>query len=262
VSFLLETAVKEVRRAGGLKEVVVVRAGREEAVRAADILVALGRRANMEGLRLENAGVAVGKKGVTVDARLRTSARHIFAAGDVTGEHQFTHAAGYEGGVVVANAVFRLPRKADYTWLPWCTYADPELASIGLNESRAHAAGHEVRVVTEEFRGNDRALAEGESGGKLKLVLDEKERPLGVQILGLHAGELLGEWSAVLSGGVKLTSLAGAVHAYPTLSEISKRVDGTYLSDKIFSDKVRKILHLLFQTKGRACGPGEGAGKG
>ncbi len=258
VSFLLEASVKEVRRAGGLKEVVVVRAGREEVVRAADILVALGRRANVEGLRLENAGVAVGKKGVTVDARLRTSAKHIFAAGDVTGEHQFTHAAGYEGGVVVANAVFRLPRKADYTWLPWCTYADPELASIGLNESRAHAAGHEIRVVTEEFRGNDRALAEGESAGKLKLVLDEKERPLGVQILGLHAGELLGEWSAVLSGGVKLTGLAGAVHAYPTLAEISKRVAGTYLSDKIFSDKVRKILHLLFQTKGRACGPGPG----
>lgn len=262
VQFVLGAKVLEVRQSGGVKEVVVEQGGETRVVRGEGLLVAMGRRANVTGLKLENAGVEVGKKGVTVDERLRTSAKHIYAAGDVTGEYQFTHAAGYEGGVVVANAVFRLPRKVDYTWLPWCTYVDPELASIGMNETRAREAGLEVTVVAEEFTGNDRALAEGESAGRLKLVLDGKGHPLGVQIFGLHAGELLGEWSAVLAGGVKLTGLAGAVHAYPTLAEISKRAAGRYLGEKIFSDKVRKILHLLFQTKGRACAPAGEPGKG
>jgi pyruvate/2-oxoglutarate dehydrogenase complex dihydrolipoamide dehydrogenase (E3) component len=107
----------------------------------------------------------------------------------VTGQYQFTHAAGYEGGVVLTNAIFRLPRKADYTYLPWCTYTDPSLASIGMNEKRATAAGVTYSVWKEEFRDNDRSLAEGEETGVLKMLLDERERPIGVQIFGLHAGQ-------------------------------------------------------------------------
>jgi pyruvate/2-oxoglutarate dehydrogenase complex dihydrolipoamide dehydrogenase (E3) component len=167
---------------------------------------------------------------------------------------QFTHAAGYEGGIVVSNAIFHLPRKADYTFLPWCTYNDPELASIGMNEKRAKDAGIEYSVFTEAFGDNDRSLAEAERVGKIKMLLDKNEKPIGVQILGPQAGELLSEWVAVLNGGVKLSTVASAVHPYPTLGEINKRVAGTYLSPKIFSNKIKKGLKFFFHLKGRACG--------
>ena len=185
------------------------------------------------------------------------SQKHIFAAGDVTGEHQFTHAAGYEAGIVVANAVFRLPRRADYAWLPRCTYSDPELAGMGMNEQDAARAGVECRVWRTEFAANDRSLAEGSGEGVLKLLVDRRDRPLGVHICGPQAGELLAEWVAVAAGKVKLSTLAGAVHPYPTLAEASKRVAGDLLAPKIFSDTVRKGLSLFFDYKGRACTPGE-----
>jgi pyruvate/2-oxoglutarate dehydrogenase complex dihydrolipoamide dehydrogenase (E3) component len=123
-----------------------------------------------------------------------------------------------------------------------------------MNETVAKEAGLKYSIWTEEFRMNDRALAEGEGLGRIKLVLDEKDKPLGVQILGLHAGELIGEWVAALNGGVKLSALAGAVHPYPTLGEINKRVVGNYFSGKIFSDKVKSTLQFFFSLKGRACG--------
>jgi pyruvate/2-oxoglutarate dehydrogenase complex dihydrolipoamide dehydrogenase (E3) component len=189
-----------------------------------------------------------------VDNRLRTSQKHIYAAGDVNGGYQFTHAAGYEGGIVIGNAIFRLPRKTDYTLLPWCTYSDPELASIGMNEKAAAAANISYSVWTEKFEDNDRSLAEGEPDGKIKMILDEKQAPIGVQIVGPRAGEIINEWVAALNGKVKLSSLASAVHPYPTIGEINKRVAGTYFSPKIFSDRVKKGLKLFFNLKGRACG--------
>ncbi len=223
-------------------------------LRAEAILVALGRRANVEGLGLEAIGLAFDRGGIQVDERMRSrSHRHIFAAGDVTGAYPFTHAAGYEGGIVVSNALFHLPRKASYRYFPWCTYSSPELASIGMNEKRARQAGIDYSVYTEDFRTNDRGLAEGEEVGRIKLILDPKERPLGVQILGAHAGELIGEWVAALNGNVKLATLAAAVHPYPTLVEINKRVVGQLFSGKIFSEKVRRTLRFLFSLKGRAC---------
>jgi pyruvate/2-oxoglutarate dehydrogenase complex dihydrolipoamide dehydrogenase (E3) component len=175
----------------------------------------------------------------------------------VTGAHQFTHAAGYEAGIVLANAVFRLPRRADYTWLPHCTYCEPELASLGLNEKAAQAAGKECKVIVEEFAANDRALAEGRGEGRLKLLVDSGDKPLGVQVCGAQAGEILGAWVTALGGGVKLSTLAGLVFPYPTLGEITKRVAGDVLAPKIFSDTVRKGLTLLFSLKGRACAPGD-----
>jgi pyruvate/2-oxoglutarate dehydrogenase complex dihydrolipoamide dehydrogenase (E3) component len=189
---------------------------------------------------------------------MRTSQRHIYAVGDVTGAYQFTHAAGYEGSIVVSNAVFHLPRKADYRLLPWCTYTHPELASIGMNERGARAAGIDYSVWTEAFEANDRSLAEGEHVGKVKMLLGGRGKPLGVQILGPHAGELVSEWVAMMNGGVKLATLAAAVHPYPTLGEINKRVAGSLFASKICSDTVKKGLKLLFNLKGRACEPSEG----
>ena len=103
------------------------------------------------------------------------------------------------------------------------------------------------------FVENDRGLAEGAQTGRIKMILNEKEKPIGVQILGPHAGELISEWVAMLNGGVKLSTLAGAIHPYPTLGEINKKVAGSLLASKIFSDKVKKGLKLFFNLKGRAC---------
>ena len=188
-----------------------------------------------------------------VDRRLRTSQPHIYAAGDVTGGPQFTHAAGYQGGVVITNAIFHLPRRTDYTWLPWCTFTDPALASIGMNEGLAQAAGIEYSVWTEAFGDNDRSLTEGLGHGTIKMLLDKKEKPIGVQIFGPHAGDLLGEWVAVLNGKVKLSTLASAVRPYPTIAEINKRVAGSFLSPKIFSPRIRKGLKFLFRLQGSSC---------
>ncbi|MEJ2025593.1 MAG: FAD-dependent oxidoreductase, partial [Deltaproteobacteria bacterium] len=218
------------------------------------ILVAMGRAPNTAGLGLEEIGLQVEKTGIRVDRRLRTNHKHIYAAGDVNGGYQFTHAAGYEGGIVISNAIFHIPRKTDYTYLPWCTYADPELASIGMNEKAARAAGIDYSLWTEAFKDNDRSLAENEAVGKIKMLLNEKEKPIGVQILGPHAGDLLSEWVAVLNGRVKLSTLASAVHPYPTIGEINKKVAGTFFSPKIFSDKIQKGLKFFFHLRGRACG--------
>ncbi len=255
VRFYLKTAVDSVRDLGTEREVTITdKDGKTLQLRAETIFIALGREANLQDLGLENAGVEYDNRGLKLDSRLRTTQKHIYGAGDVTGAYQFTHAAGYEGGVVLTNAVLHLPRKTDYRFFPWCTYTDPELANIGMNETAAREAGLKPAVWIEEFRMNDRGLAEGEGLGRIKLVLDEKERPLGVQILGLHAGELISEWVAALNGGVKLSALAAAVHPYPTLAEINKRVVGNYFSGKIFSDKVKKTLKFFFSLRGRACG--------
>jgi pyruvate/2-oxoglutarate dehydrogenase complex dihydrolipoamide dehydrogenase (E3) component len=255
VSFHLNASVLRVKDLGSEKEVVLKEGeGEPISLKAERILVALGRDANVKALGLEGIGVEFDRKGIKVDDRMRTTQKHIYAAGDITGTYQFTHAAGYEGGIVVSNAIFHLPRRTNYAFLPWCTYADPELSSVGMNEKRAKEAGMEYSVWTEPFKSNDRSLAEGEQVGKIKLLLDKKDKPLGVQILGPQAGELLSEWVAVLNGRVGLSTLAAAVHPYPTLGEINKGVAGALLSQKIFSERVRKGLKFFFNLKGRACG--------
>jgi pyruvate/2-oxoglutarate dehydrogenase complex dihydrolipoamide dehydrogenase (E3) component len=262
VTFHLNSSVITVQDLGHEREVAIKKGENQSIVLRGEILlVAMGRDANVGDLGLKEIGIEFDKRGLKVDKRLRTSQKHIFAAGDVTGEYQFTHAAGYEGGIVLSNAIFHLPRQVDYTFLPWCTYTDPELASIGMNEMAAASAGIRYSVWTEEFKDNDRSLAEGEQIGKIKMILDEKEKPLGVQILGPRAGDLVSEWVAIMNGGTKLSTLASAVHPYPTLGEINKKVAGTFLSRKLFSEKVRKGLKFFFHLKGRACG-GDQSGKG
>ena len=219
------------------------------------ILVAAGRKPNIDGLGLEAAGVAFNPRGIPTDARLRTNVPHIYACGDVNGQLPFTHVAGYEGGIAVTNAILRLPRKADYGKIGWCTYTDPEVASIGLNEKRAAKAGIAYRLFEEPFAGNDRALAEGEATGKIKLLASPQGKLLGCQIIGPHAGELIHEWVLALNAGVRLSTLAGTVHIYPTLAEISKRVAQQPFTAKLFSETTRGVLRFLFDLKGRACTP-------
>ena len=254
VEFHLNSAVQSMRDLGPEKEVTFKTGEVIKYIKAETILVATGRKVNLEGLGLEGIKVTFDRKGLKLDEKLRTTQSHIYGAGDVTGVYQFTHAAGYEGGVVLSNAIFHFPRKVNYTFLPWVTYTDPELACIGLNEKTANAKGISYTVWTEAFENNDRSLAEGERIGKIKMLLDEKEKPMGVQILGPHAGDLISEWVAVMNGSVKISTLASAVHPYPTLGEINKRVAGNFMATKIFSPTVKKTLKFFFNLKGRACG--------
>ncbi len=259
VQFFLNATVVDAAEKKSMKEITLeLKDGSKKVLRAEAVLLAQGRTPNTDGLGLDGIDVVHDARGIKVDNRMRTNHRHIYGAGDVNGGFQFTHAAGYEGGIVVSNAIFHLPRKADYTWMPWCTYTDPELASIGMNEKAARNAGIEYTLWSEEFADNDRALAEGSENGKIKMLLNEKEKVIGVQIAGPRAGDLICEWAAILGGGVKLSTLAGIVHPYPTLGEINKRVAGTMLSSKIFSDTIKKGLKFFFQLKGpvkEPCSP-------
>lgn len=260
VDFQMHSAIVRVNDLGREREVVVKdRAGATLSLKADALLVAMGRSPNVTGLGLEKIGVDYDNKGVKVNRYLKTRHKHIYAAGDVIGGYQFTHVAGYEGGVVLSNAVFHFPKKTDYTNVPWCTYTHPELAGIGMNEKSAAAAGIDYSVWSEEFNDNDRALSAGESVGRIKLLLDGRERPLGVQILGPHAGDLLSEWVAIMNGNVGLAKIASAIHPYPTLGEINKKVAGSVFAEKIFSERMRKGLKFFFSFKGRACTCGQDA---
>ncbi|HSW62520.1 MAG TPA: FAD-dependent oxidoreductase [Dissulfurispiraceae bacterium] len=255
VSFHLNATVSEIRKKGKGCTVVLCKPDVPSAELSADaLLVALGRRPNLDNMGIERIGIEIKNGGLALDSRLRTRHAHVYGAGDVTGTYQFTHAAGYEGGVAVTNAILRLPRKVNYALMPWCTYADPELASIGMNERRAREAGLEYTVWQEAFSANDRALAEGATAGVVKLLLGKSGKPLGIQIVGPHAGELLAPWIGIMNGGGKLSSLAGAVHPYPTLAEINRKIAGNVFAEKIFSDRVKSALRFFFNLRGRACG--------
>ncbi len=254
VVFHLNATTVNTKDHGQEKEVVLKsKEGKTVSLKAEKLLVALGRQPNISGLGLDDIGLKLSRRGIEVDTRLRTNHKHIYGAGDVIGGYQFTHAAGYEGGVVLTNAILHLPKKTNYTNLPWCTYTDPELANIGMNERAAKDAGIEYSVWIEEFKDNDRSLAEGEEIGRIKMILDKKENPIGVQILGPQAGNLISEWVAVMNGGIKLSTVASSIHPYPTIGEINKKVVGSFFSGKIFSPKVKKALKLFFHFKGRGC---------
>ncbi len=258
IVFLTGTRALKAGRTGEAFTLTVAPAkgpGEERLLTGDAILVAAGRKPNTDGLGLAAAGVTFTARGIPTDARLRTNVPHIYACGDVNGQLPFTHVAGYEGGIAVANAILHLPRKADYGKIGWCTYTDPEVASIGMNEKRAVKAGIAYRLFESAFAENDRAVAEGETAGKIKLLVNKNGKLIGCQMIGPHAGELIHEWVIALNAGVRLSTLAGTVHIYPTLAEISKRVAQEPFTAKIFSETTRGVLRFLFDLKGRACTP-------
>lgn len=210
------------------------------------LLVAVGRTPAVESLNLEMAGVAYTQKGVTVDARLRTTNRRVYAIGDAAGGPLFTHRAGYDAGIVVRNVLFRLPAKAKHALVPWVTYSDPELAQVGLTEAEARARhGDSVRVFTESFADNDRARAERRTEGRLKLVTGKTGKVLGCGIVGPRAGDLIQPWVLAVSQGMKVGPLATMIAPYPTLGEISKRAAGAFYTPRLFGDGTRRVVRFL-----------------
>ncbi len=237
-------AVTAVAKMDGGVAVTISRNGESEAVAGSHLLLAVGRAANVEGLGLEAAGVKYSRKGVEVDAGLRTSNPRAFAIGDVAGGLQFTHVAGYHAGLIIRRVLFKVPAKADASAIPWATYTDPELAHVGLSETQARADGLSVSVARWPLHDNDRAQAERETHGLAKIVA-AKGRVVGATIVAPHAGDLILPWVLAVSQKTKMSTMAGLVAAYPTFSEISKRAAGAYFTPTLFSARTRLVVKIL-----------------
>jgi pyruvate/2-oxoglutarate dehydrogenase complex dihydrolipoamide dehydrogenase (E3) component len=184
--------------------------------------------------------------GVTVDARLRTSNRRVYAVGDVAGGPQFTHVALYHAGVVIRNALFRLPARVDYRALPWVTFSDPELAQAGMSEAVARDAfGTAVRVLRWRFADNDRAHTERDTAGMVKVVTKKSGRILGAAILGRAAGDQITLWALAIAQRLKIGAIANLVVPYPTRGEAGKRAAGSFFTPTLFSPRTRRLVRLL-----------------
>ncbi len=243
--------VRVEKGASGGVTVITEKDGEETPIEGSHLLIAVGRRPNLDGLGLETAGIDHSPKGIAVDARLRTSNGRVYAIGDVAGSYQFTHIASYHAGIVIRNALFRLPAKVDYRAVPWVTYTDPELANVGLSEAGARERhGDGVQVLTARFADNDRARAERRTEGMVKAIVDRRGTILGAGIVGDHAGELLQPWCLAISQGLKIGAMANLIVPYPTLGEINKRAAGSYYTPKIFSARMRRIVRLIAKLPG------------
>jgi len=248
IHLLTGAAVQMVQREGDQKRLIIQ--GREgtQPIVAEEILVAAGRAPNVEGLGLDAAGVAYDRQGVKVDATLRTTARHIWACGDLAGPYQFTHMAEYQAGIVVANALFPIVRrKVDYRVVPWVTFTDPEVARVGLTESEARAQLGPVHVYRFPFRQIDRAIIEGEETGFIKLIADRRLRIVGAHLIGANAGDLLHEYVLAMKVGLKITALSTTLHVYPTLSQGVKKAADQYYREKLFTGWFPKLTRWLIR---------------
>lgn len=234
-----------VSRQGEKIEIVIEQNGQQQVISGSHLLVAAGRKVNVDGLALEKAGVNYTSKGIQVDNRLRTANKKIYAIGDVAGGYQFTHIAGYHAGIAIRNMIFKWPARVDYRAIPWVTYTFPPLAHAGLTTGEAEKQYKKVKIITVNYADNDRAIAEGETTGCLKAICTEKGNILGVSILGVNADELIAPWILLIKDGKTLREMSDAVFPYPTLSEISKRAASEFYSPLLFSDKVKRLVRWI-----------------
>jgi len=229
-------------RRNGAEKVLTVRAGGPQHELVCDeVLMATGRKPALDGLGLAVAGVRTAADGVQVDAALRTSAAGVFACGDCTGGPQFTHVAETQARVAARNALFRGRARFSRT-LAWTTFTDPELAQVGLTEAQARLRYPKVRVYRFEYEDLDRAICDGETRGRAKLVCDRHGSILGASLLGARSGEAASELAVAIDAGLTARRLGASIHVYPTFSRISRR-----LSDQAFvDDGVSPLVSRLF----------------
>ena len=220
-------------------------------VSGSHLLVAVGRRPNIEDLELDAGNVRASPAGVATDRGLRSvSNRRVYAVGDIAdpagiGPRAFTHVGSYHAGIVIRRALFRLPVRLDYAALPRVIYTAPELAQVGLTETEARAGGDEVRVLRWPLAENDRAQAQRRTEGAVKLVVARGGRLLGAGILAPHAGEMIGAWTLAIARRIPLSALAGMIAPYPTLAEAGKRAAGEFYAPRLFSAGTRRMVRLL-----------------
>lgn len=219
--------------------------GREITIEGSHLLMATGRKPNVDHLGLEEAGVTFTPKGIVVDGRLRTSNKKIYAIGDVIGGYQFTHMASYHAGIVIKNCLFHLPSKVNYKAVPWVTFTDPEVAHVGLTYQDIPSTS---KTLYWPYKDSDRAQAERETEGLIKVSTTPKGHILGVSIIGANAGELILPWGLAIEKNLKIRALADAIVPYPTLSEINKKVAGSFYTPLLFSPFTRKLVRFLLKV--------------
>jgi pyruvate/2-oxoglutarate dehydrogenase complex dihydrolipoamide dehydrogenase (E3) component len=219
-------------------------------VTGSHLLVAVGRQPNLERLNLAAGNVRAGSSGIATDRGLRSlTNRRVYAVGDVAdpqgiGPRAFTHVGSYHAGIVIRRALFRLPARIDYAALPRVTYTRPELAQVGMTEAEARASGHRVALLRWPLADNDRAVAERDSSGVVKLVT-AGQRVLGAGILAANAGEMIGLWGLAIARRVKLSALASLIVPYPTRSEAGKRAAADAFLPRLLAPRTKRLVRIL-----------------
>ena len=246
ITFIEGVAVTKV--AGDKGEIMATLAD-GQMLTASHLLVAVGRRPSTDGLDLAAAGISATPAGITTDTRLRTSTKNIFAIGDVTGRAQFTHMAGYHAGIVIRNMLFKLPARLNDSIIAWVTYSDPELAQVGLTEAAAADmwGGSNIQVMRVPLANIDRAIAERRREGMVKIVTHKNGRILGASILAPNAGEMILAWVLAISSEQKIGKMASLIAPYPTFGDASKQAAGHFFTDKLFSQRTRRIVKFLLR---------------
>lgn len=218
-------------------------------VRGEEVLVAAGRAPSVDGLNLEGVGISLGDNGVEVDEYLETTAKNVYASGDITGKLLFTHAAEHQSRTALSNALFPIKRKVDYDAFPWTTFTDPEVARVGLTEQQAREQHDGVKVFRFPFEDLDRAICDGENAGFVKMVTNKKGSILGCHIIGPDAGNYIAEVVLAMRKGISVGDLSQTVHVYPTLSEGVKKAGDNYFRERLFTDRNKKLLGGFFATR-------------
>ncbi len=245
VEIISDARVERFEPFGDSVQVVFARGGQSYAIDGSHLMLATGRRPNIDKLNLDNAGVRHDRTGIKVDRGLKTSNRRIYAIGDVTGGLQFTHVANYHASIIIKNALFRLPAKVNNDILPRVTFTDPELAQVGPTEAEARQRSSKIHVYRWPYAENDRAQAERATDGFVKVITTKRGRVLGASMVGDHAGELIQMWGLAMQKKMKIGALANLVSPYPTLAEINKRAAVTFYLPSLSSPLIRRIIGLL-----------------
>lgn len=241
VAILTETGVESVvKSANGIT--IALTGGKT--VEASHLLVSTGRQPNVEGLGLETAGVKIGRDGIIVDGRRRTSNPRIYAIGDCREGPRFTHTSGNDGSVATINIALGFPSKIDHRALPWVTYSDPELAQVGLTEAAARDKFGSVEVTRQDFHHNDRAIAEGDTRGFIKMMR-HKGKVVGVTIIGRGAGELILPWSLAITGKASSFAMGSAIVPYPNRSDLSRAVAFAAHEPAVFGPWSKRLARFV-----------------
>ena len=228
---------------GGTVTAAIEAAGAEQTITGSHLLIAVGRKPAIDGLGLDAAGIRHDHSGVVVDRKLKTSNRRVYAIGDcIAGHSSLAHVANYHAGLVVRNALFRMPVRVRNTAMPWATYTEPELAQAGLTEAQAQARGMKIRIARWPYNDNDRAQTERDTRGHIKIITTAKGKIVGATIAGAQASELIGMWALAIAQGLNIRAFADIVLPYPTLSEIGKRAAIDYFTPGLASSWVRRII--------------------
>lgn len=227
---------------GGVR-LLVESEGKDYDITVDQLLVAVGRAPNVEGLDLEKAGVEYSKKGVTIDDKFHTTNKRVFAAGDICSPYQFTHAADFMARAVIRNALFFGRSKHSALVIPWCTYTSPELAHVGLTPSDAEERGIEVDTFTQPMSGVDRAILEGETDGFVRVhVKKGTDEIVGATIVASNAGDMIGSLSIAMTQDIGLGTIANCIHPYPTQGEAVRKVGDLYNKTRL-TPFVKKLMH-------------------